>query len=95
MLQAEVDSLKEQLATVVAENKRKLEDALKVEEQKREALKDALREEFKEQMQAMLVKQREDDLQHVRNSYFVNIHHDLVYCMALILFVSSLFLYAD
>jgi len=68
MLQAEVDSLKEQLATVVAENKRKLEDALKVEEQKREALKDALREEFKEQMQAMLVKQREDDLQHVRNS---------------------------
>jgi len=45
-----------------------LEDALKVEEQKREALKDALREEFKEQMQAMLVKQREDDLQHVRNS---------------------------
>ena len=68
MLQAEVDSLKEQLATVVAENKRKLEDALKVEEQKREALKDALREEFKEQMQAMLVKQREDDLKHVRNS---------------------------
>ena len=68
MLQAEVDSLKEQLATVVVENKRKLEDALKVEEQKREALKDALREEFKEQMQAMLVKQREDDLQHVRNS---------------------------
>jgi len=53
MLQAEVDSLKEQLATVVVENKRKLEDALKVEEQKREALKDALREEFKEQMQAM------------------------------------------
>ena len=51
--QAEVDSLKEQLATVVVENKRKLEDALKVEEQKREALKDALREEFKEQMQAM------------------------------------------
>jgi len=60
--------LKEQLATVVVENKRKLEDTLKAEEQKREALKDALREEFKEQMQAMLVKQREDDLQHVRNS---------------------------
>ena len=53
MLQAEVDSLKEQLATVVVENKRKLEDTLKAEEQKREALKDALREEFKEQMQAM------------------------------------------
>jgi len=53
MLQAEADSLKEQLATVVVENKRTLEDTLKAEEQKREALKDALREEFKEQMQAM------------------------------------------